>query len=483
MEDSNYSESEDDVKQLVIKYENMLHSGVSEYFDSDDLIAIAEYYARLEKPDKSMEVLNYAIQLHPDDLDVQIYRCQAMIVQGRTLEAEILLDSLPDQKDREVIFLRAGLLLDKMDFRQVNDILSNLAKEENYSRDSLLDIAYFYLDAGLPKQARKWVELFVKEYPGDDEVRELMFQYAYDSKEYDRATEVINKDLDENPYETDDWFNLARCYVATDQTEKAIEALEFALTIDDTQTDILKLCALCYMKTKQFQKAAELEKKVIGINPKDTNAFENLVLCTMAMKEYGQAIHYLDRVLDECSDGMPSNEKASFYLQRADANMKMKEFEKCKDDLETALKYDSGNPMIYLTSANYFLEIGEHENAAVEASYAELYAGDNEEALKGLIFFYLECNLSGDALKIAKRLEKALDNETIKRYYYLIAYCLWVSGNKSDELTKYIVNAIVYMPEVLNNEKQLDDKFSETVKSVWQMMLEEKISPEKYLNL
>lgn len=478
---NSFSMPHDKVRQLVAKYENMLQTEKSEYFDIDELVVIAEYYVDKGKPDMSMEVVDYGLKLHPANLDLQICRCQTLVVSGRMMEAEKLLNSLPDQKDREIVFLRAGILLDKNRPDEMETLLHNLAEDEEYSKDTLLDIAYFYLDAGMPDTAYKWAASLFKDYPEETEVKELMLQCAYDSGNYDLSVRLINKDLDENPYNIDGWLDLARCYIALEKTDKALEALGFALSVDDTCLETLGLYVLCYMKENRFQEAMEYGEKIICIDPDNIIALENIATCAMEMEDYDKAIRYLSRTLDECIAKMTTLDKASVYQRRAEAYLKISELEKCKTDLDTALKYDAEDSIVYLTYAAYFLKRGDNNSAAEKIGYAELYAENDEEILKRIVLLYLDCALFNDAARAATRMEVTFDSQTLRKYYYLMAYCYWMAGEKKRNLIKYIVGAIIYTPELTDMGMQTENEFFALIEEVRQMLKTGEISPEDYL--
>ena len=480
----NLSSSQNGSEQLVVRYESMVREGRSEYFDINELMLVADYYMDNGQPGKSMEALNYAAQLYPDDIDVQLSRCEAMLSQGRGLEAMELLDSLPDQNDREVMFMRATVCLHEQFFDEADRVLRALSEEEGNSKDVLLDIAFLYLDSGMPEEAYKWAFPLFDDYSDDWEVRDFMLQYAYNTQNYDQAIGLINKNLDENPYRVRDWLDLARCYISLDMPEKAFEAIDFALAVNGENVTALQLRMLCFLKIEEYRKAMDVGKKLIGLAPKSVNTYQNVASCAMDLEEFDEAIHYLDMGLRECLPEMTSIDKSSFYQQRAEAYLRKGDWATCKADLDLSLQYNVENPMAYLICADYCLERGDRRGAREAVRNAELYAGEDEYMLKNVALLYIDCGLYGDALRAAESLEKLLGERRFRKYCYLMAYCQWLVGDKQEGFLKYIVKAIVYTPATVSRKAfGVDDSaFLQMVEQVRFLLEKGEINAEDYLD-
>ena len=98
-------------KQRLAHYEEMLLSGDNRYFEATDLTDIAEYYAMNGDSLRAEAALDYALRLHPDNLDALIFKARARLINGHLNEAINIAESITDQHDREVLFLKAELAL------------------------------------------------------------------------------------------------------------------------------------------------------------------------------------------------------------------------------------------------------------------------------------------------------------------------------------------------------------------------------------
>lgn len=481
MENEHYhlSGSQEETKQLVARYEEMVHNQRPVYFDSDDLILIAEYYAYNNQPADSSHVLEYALKLHPDNLEILLYHCRALIAEGKLEEAEKILDNITDQKDREVSFLRIEILLEKSQFEKADILIKKLAEEENYSKEVLLDISDLFTDFYMPEKAYEWLAPLYERMPEDDEVRESMVRCTFDLKQYDKTITIINAQLDDNPYNVESWINLGRCYLETKQTEKMFEALDFALSIEPNREDILHLTGLCCIEIKNYEKGFEMFSKLLNLNSQNLNALHGISTCLTNLGDFKRAIIYQTKAIDHFLPKTPNKEKAFFFQQRAFSYIMTKELDAAMHDLNKALEYDDTNSIIYMTAANYYLIKNDIQKALKEVGYAELYAENDESVLKEILMFYFQNTFFNDTIRIGKKLEQIFGEKETKKYSYVMAYSYYALNNQSEEMIKYMVRTIVYNPKLLTLTEK--SNFADLARKVNQLIKQGIIKKENYL--
>ena len=98
-------------KDILNKYESMVNNHTPIYFDAEDLTDIAEYYVHIGKEAKAEDVINYALQLYPNNIDALIFKIRSLATKGNREEAYRLMELIEDSSDREVKFLKADLLI------------------------------------------------------------------------------------------------------------------------------------------------------------------------------------------------------------------------------------------------------------------------------------------------------------------------------------------------------------------------------------
>ena len=102
---------EDEFKEKLALYEQMVKGGQSVYLEADELTDIAEYYLIQNKKQEATDCIQYALSLHPGSIDPLIFLARQKMFDGDTEGAKTISDCITDQHDREVVFFNAELLL------------------------------------------------------------------------------------------------------------------------------------------------------------------------------------------------------------------------------------------------------------------------------------------------------------------------------------------------------------------------------------
>lgn len=243
-------------KELLAKYADMLDNHTSVYFEADEITLLAEFYASMGNIKASEEVVDYGLSLHPDNLDILIFKCHNLIAKGNTNDAQCILNTITDQNDYEVRLLQAELYLAQKRTQEADALLDQLYQDEK-DIDTMLDIAHVYMDDHQKKKAHYWLEKAYSEAPENIGVLEEMASYHFSFGNPEEAVKLYNQLLDEAPYTLDFWHNLIRCYIRMYQSEKAMEAIDFAMTIDDTNLITWELKSNCLLLENEIDQALE----------------------------------------------------------------------------------------------------------------------------------------------------------------------------------------------------------------------------------
>ena len=130
-------------KEALARYEGMVENHTPAYFEADELTDIAEYYASKGRHKDADKAINLAIQLHPDNIDALIFRARSLMLLGKKEEAQMVMQLINNPADREFRFLQADLLIEEEHMEEADKILQQLAMDEEYELDTLLDNTLF----------------------------------------------------------------------------------------------------------------------------------------------------------------------------------------------------------------------------------------------------------------------------------------------------------------------------------------------------
>lgn len=432
-------------QELLKQFEEMIEQGKSVYFDSNDLTCLAEYYASQGKPKKAEQAIAYAKQLHPDDLDICIYECNTLLAQGKTDEAIRLLDSLPDQTDYEVRLLRISILLEQGQTDKAQLFIEKLMKEEDESVEALLDISDVYMDAHLYAQAKPFLQKAYQKDSKSIEVLTSMADYCQATGELEKTIEWYKKILDEYPYETYCWVELTKCYLQLEDIEKAFEAVDFALAINENIPEALELKGFCYMRSGDIEKALKYFLKADKLYNNKPRLWIVIAQCYMGLMLFPAAADYLTALLEH--PDIPEYEKAYYYEQRALCSLAICDTEACLKDLEAGRICDPQFPRLYLTYGEYYLVQNDLKSAQTEFAHAEALDPNKDEMLGLIASTLLRYEYIDEAARNYARLEKEYP-EKIKEYYGYLAFLHYLQDDLQ-KMTEDIAKGYLQAPREL----------------------------------
>lgn len=425
-------------KNLLARYEEMIRQHIPVYFESTELSLLAEYYASKKMVSESKEVLQYALSIHPDNVNIQLYLCHTLLAEGKYAETEEILNSLPDQEDSEVYLLRATIYIETKEFNKAEELFEIACNLSENDEDIFLDIADIYMDFNMKSQAYRWLKKAYTRNPNSIDVWNSLFDYYYTFGNISKAIFYCNKLLDENSYEIDYWLNLTRCYIKQSKLQEALEAVDFALAIDEEHLKALELKGLCYIELGEIEEGCKYFLKIEDNSPNRDKIYRMISNCYLASQNYEKATEYLTKSLNLKKHS--NFEYADLLHKRALAYLFLGKLDLCKQDIDLGLSYDDQYDWLYLTLGEYYILQGELEKAQQEMSYAEVCAFDKKEIKTEIANIYYRNERFDEALAYYNLLEKEYGN-FMPGYQYVMACCYYKKKDEPNTI-KYLLKAL-----------------------------------------
>lgn len=302
-------------KDILAKYEGMVESHTSVYFDAEELTDIAEYYAGQGEEQKAEETIDFALRLHPSNTDALVFKSRSLCIKGKLSEAYQVMNRIEDTSDREVKFLKADLLMEERRMDEAEAIHEELAASEDESFEVLMDILLVYMDANQKKYAAKWLQkLRDKGYneTNSQTFRDVWCDFCMTFGEAEKATEAFRISLDEMPYSLPHWNGMAKCYLMQNNMEKAYEAVDFALAIDEDNLEALEVKSFCHMQNENYKEAVDILIQLLPLSKTPSRIYAFLVKCYLDMDRAMDAKNTCHEWLKKCPK-LTGFEKSEIY--------------------------------------------------------------------------------------------------------------------------------------------------------------------------
>src|SRR5690606_2498914 len=158
--------------------------------------------------------------------------------------------------------------------------------------DLYLELADIYEEREMYDEVFENLNKALELEPENEEALNRMWFCVEFTERYEESILLHTKLIDDKPYSYLAWFNLAHAYSGIGLFEKAIEAFEFALAINEDYEYAYKDAADIYFKMKRYEKAAEYYLKAAEISKPYKELFVCAGECYYKMKDYVRARQY-----------------------------------------------------------------------------------------------------------------------------------------------------------------------------------------------
>lgn len=431
-------------QQLLGRYKEMLQGDRTFYFEATELTDIAEYYAMQGDSEQAEAALDYALRLHPENLDALIFKARARLINGHPAEAHQILDGIADQGDREVMFLRAELLLASQQHSKAEALLRALIEEENYEANTYADIIDLLVDNGQSDMATLWIDEATKRYPNH---RTLIESAAYSHTQQERfeeAIELYNRLLDIDPYSTFYWEELGKIYFRCEEYHKAIEAFEFVIAINgDECYYALYAVANCFFNIGNYERAEEYYHSIHERYPETVDPLFHMGMCRVNLGDDDKALDYFIQALTTIPEG--TEEQAQIYSQMSLIFSRKGQHAKAVAYTDEALKICPNNAELiimkghellcqgcYEESTDLFLEALNHDTGNVERSLFLIGVSMLENG---------HCEMSHYILRLLKD-NPAIEPEVLYPY---LCFCEWTL--REENFRNTLTEALIQCPQ------------------------------------
>lgn len=276
------------------RYENTISIGKAEYFESDELSNIAEYYYDEGKKQQALNVLDYAIRLHPGATMPLVFRGRmALIDQKNVSEAKVFADQITDRFDLDCIYLQAEIMIaeDRVDDAD-NFLQHNIhAIDEDDIPDYVLDVATLFIDYNLPDRAAYWLnqsdEADLQDY------REVKARIAFAKGDYQQSEQIFEQLLDEDPYSGYYWNSLASTQLMSNRINDSITSSEYSIAINPNDHEAILNKANGLFSLGNFAEAKDYYERFWRLCPDEGCAPLFIGNCFMNMSKSEEALtHY-----------------------------------------------------------------------------------------------------------------------------------------------------------------------------------------------
>lgn len=438
-DDLKYFESQE-FKDCLNTYESALSAGSPVYMDADDLTDVAEYYSMvMHDDDKASEAIAFALKLHPDAVNPQIFMARQAMQRGDVDVSREICDAIENQEHREVVFLRAELWVRDAEVAKALAYLQAKAAEIEEDQDFFIyDAAYIFIDYHQFEAASTLADQLEEIAPDWYKTWEVKADALLGLERFQEAKTYIDRMLDVDPFCLDAWNWSAEAYCGLMDFEEAMNSLEYALAIDPENERALQLKAWTLLQQGNVDEAHRLYQQEIERAPENELNWLYDSYCLLSLDMIDKASTAIEKA-EELADGM-SAEQAAIYEQHANILSK-------QHQLERAIKYIDQSEWegiadleaweYELQRAHIYAENDQPEDAIASVARAleKAAADDHSEVYHRAGLSFLDTGYYDAAAQLLENvLDSSSDEQERADVHAEIAYCCLLAQKKEDAL-------------------------------------------------
>lgn len=298
-------EDDDDItKEAVSRFEDMLETQRSIYFDAEEFEMIIDYYMEHDDLKRSREAVDLAISQHPDDINLKIKNARQFLVENDPKKALELLNNTEINYDEPDYFLTLGSCYAALGkpHQAIDTYIKALPYFAEDEKSELYHaIGYAYQDLYNYNKAIAYYKLSAEHI--DDEVllRNTLIELSNCfmlSGRIDDGIHYFKQRLEENPHEVESWSALGDIYRRTEQLEEAIDSYEYALAIDPTHLWANMHIANAYYDLNRFQEAIDSLNEAIAHHMETSMIHASLGDCYYRLEQFLDAKNEYTKALE-----------------------------------------------------------------------------------------------------------------------------------------------------------------------------------------
>jgi tetratricopeptide (TPR) repeat protein len=436
-QDDFWDDDLDAMDELLHKYEQLKQGNSMGMMDEEDFERLITYFMYSSAEEEALRACDIARTYYPFSVAVLFYKAELLAQAQKYGQAMKVLDEIEQYEisNIDAVLLRADILMSQLKYDQAAALLEARVQEFEQPEkiEILLELSDVYdaceeLDAVFDALKR-----VIDLDPQHEEALQKICFWANLTNRQAESIDIHTAITEEYPYNALAWFNLGAAFQGLKQYEKAIDAYEFCVAIDDKFEFAYRNMADACMRLKWYEKALDLLEKHLEIAKAEDAILEAMGYCWEKQKNYPRARYYYR----QASQLSPQDDNIFFKIGETYA--REQQWEKAVKAYSAALRLNKENASYCLAIGNCLMEMGITNEALVCLVNAVRLKPNNKTMWMALIRGLLWAGYHQEALVQIGMAEEYCGNKPEFDYYRAAAL---IDSGKSKEGLIMLENAL-----------------------------------------
>lgn len=444
MKENPLRENNDELREILKQYENLRKGRSHSYLDEDAFEKIIDYFDEKEDLSSALEAADKAAEQYPFSSTMLIRKADLLIASQKYQEALKLLDyaSMLDSGDINVYILKtdAYLAMDKQEkaVAILEQALEHFTGEDRIAL--LFELADVYDDYQEFEKVFDCLSHILEEDPNNEEALYKICFWTDFTGRNEESIRLHKKIIDDFPYNELAWFNLAAAYQGLKLYEKALDAYQFAVVINEKFDYAYRNMGDAYIRLRKYKEAVEVLERVLELTKPEALIYEAIGFCYDRLHNNAQARFYFRKA----SHISPDDSK--LYYKIACTYFNEGQWETAVKQLETALRIHGQQIEYNLLMGECKMQLGLFKEAIQYFSVAVSSRPKNKRSWEALVRCLFKAEFYEEAREQVIAAIEISNGQPV--FYYYLSAVLFALGKTKEGLLQ-LENAMTRAPRQL----------------------------------
>lgn len=457
-----YRKDRDELKELLQQYDNLKAGRSHSFIEEDSFEKIIDYFDEKDEIAQALEVTDYAISQYPYSSALLLKKADLLIASKKYKQALYFLEEaeLLDTTDIDLYILKtdAYLALDQQE--KAAAVLETALEyfEGDEKLELLFELTDVYDDYENFDKVFDCLKMILEIDPNNEEALYKICFWTDFTGRNEEGIKLHQQIIEDFPFSELAWFNLAAAYQGIKLYEKAVDAYQYAVAIDEKFDYAWRNMGDAYLRMRKYKEAIEVLQKVLELARPEDVIYEALGHCYDKLHNYALA-----RFNYRKATHLNQDDSQLFY-KIACTYMNEGVWESAIKNLHVAMRIHKMQPEYNLAMGQCFMEQGKIEEAV---QYFGNVVRTKPKSSNGWIellkcLYHAKCFDEG--IKYVEHAIELTNNKPIF-IFYKSAFLLAVGKSKEamvqldfamDKNSKLIKKLIELNPAILQNQSVID---------------------------
>ncbi len=421
---SNFSNrrEREEMQELLKVYQNLKAGRHMTFIEEEDFERIIDYFDDKDDLAAAVEAAEISLNHFPYSAQLMLKKADLLIVERKYSEALLLLEeaSLYDSSDINLYILKTDAYLALEEPEKAAALLEDALQlfEGDDRLELLFELTDVYDDYEEFEKVFDCLHLILQEDPNNEEALLKICFWADFTGRCEESIKLHKWIIDEYPFNELAWFNLATALQGLKLHEKAIDAYQYALAINEKLDIAYRNIGDAYIRLRKYKEAIENLEKVLELSRPEDVIYEAIGHCYHKLHNYAQArFNYR-----KASHLNPSDSRIFYKIANTYCNETR--WESAIKQLETAMRMHPNQPDYNLLMGECKMEQGKLKEAIQFYSNVVRVRPKNSSGRESLIRCLIKAGFLDEALQQCQHAANATDHKPLFEYYAAAVYFL-----------------------------------------------------------